>query len=255
ATVTGVEIGELGPEVAAARVGLTGSAGARQVTVRLVEGLAIAIAAGAPIRVADTVMDRLAVPAGTTPVREPGPRPGGGPKRRSGEPVPWRRPRPRYEPRNVTFADGLDGWLFLGSFTENVSDSHWHDYTCAAREGTAAITSAVPEPAGFAMLGQEVFADDYGGATVVFRAELRVPEGRAGLFLRASEGRPVRGPMTEQAAFADPDNNVTPAANGPEWAPHQVSARVPAESDAVVFGIFLAGPGRIELRNPELRRA
>jgi len=41
ATVTGVEIGELGPEVAAAHIGLTGSAGARQVTVRLVEGLAM----------------------------------------------------------------------------------------------------------------------------------------------------------------------------------------------------------------------
>jgi hypothetical protein len=30
---------------------------------------------------------------------------------------------------------------------------------------------------------------------------------------------------------------------------------VPADGDAVVFGIFLAGHGRIELRNPELRRA
>lgn len=253
ATVTGVEIGELGPEVTAARVGLTSPAGARQVTVRLIEGLAVAIAAGAPIRVADTVMDRVAVPAGTTPVREPVPKtPGGRPKRRLGEPA--RRPRPRYEPRNVTFADGLDGWLFLGSFTENVSDSHWHDYECAAADGTAAIASAVPEPAGFAMLGQEVFADDYRGALVVFRAELRAPEGRAGLFLRASEGRPVRGPMTEQAAFADPDNNVTPVASGTEWAAHRVSARVPADSDAVVFGIFLAGHGRIELRNPELQR-
>jgi hypothetical protein len=29
---------------------------------------------------------------------------------------------------------------------------------------------------------------------------------------------------------------------------------VPSDSDAVVFGIFLAGPGRIELRNPELLR-
>jgi hypothetical protein len=81
----------------------------------------------------------------------------------------------------VTFAEGLDGWMFGGSFTENVSDSHWHDYACDADGGTAG--------------------------------------------------------------------------NGSGWAAHQVAARVPADGDAVVFGIFLAGHGRIELRNPELRRA
>ena len=37
--------------------------------------------------------------------------------------------------------------------------------------------------------------------------------------------------------------------------PRQRGLRVPADVDAVVFGIFLAGPGRIELRNPELRLA
>ncbi len=254
ATVTGVEIGELGPEVAAARIGLTGPAGTRQVTVRLVEGLAISIAARARIGVADAVMDRLAVPAGTTPVRQAAV--GGGgvmAPGRPGEPVSRRPERPRYSPRNVTFADGLDGWLFGGSFTENVSDSHWRDYECVTDDGTAAITSAVPEPAGFALLGQEVYADDYRGSTLVFRAVLRAPEGRAGLFFRVNEGRPIRGPLTEQAAFGDPDNNVTIVANDPDWSPHQISARVPADVEVVVFGIFLAGPGRVELRNPELR--
>lgn len=252
ATVTGVEIGELGPEVAAARIGLTGPAGARQVTVRLIEGLAVAMAADAPIQVADTVMDRLAVPAGTTPAHAVGP--GSGPKRPYREPVPLRSARPRYEPRNTTFADGLDGWRFGGSFTENVSDSHWHDYTCVAEDGTAVIASAVEEPAGFAMLGQEVYADDYRDSTLVFRGEFRVPEGRAGLFLRVNEGRPIRGPLTGQALFADPDNNPTPVANDPGWVSHQVSARVPADVDVVVFGIFLAGHGRVELRNPRLVR-
>jgi RNA polymerase sigma-70 factor, ECF subfamily len=252
AAVTGVEIGELGPEVAAARIGLTGSAGARQVTVRLVEGLAMAIAAGAPIRVAETVMDRLAVPGGTTPV--PDTEPGGPLVRKARQLGPIPRPgRPRYAPRNVTFADGLDGWLFGGSFTENVSDSHWHDYECVVADGAAAIASAVPEPVGFAMLGQEVYADDYRGSTLVFRGEFRVPAGRAGLFLRVNEGHAIRGPLTEQATLGDPVNNATPVANDSGWVPHQVSARVPAEVDAVVFGIFLAGAGRIEVRNPELR--
>lgn len=254
ATVTGVEIGELGPEVAAARIELTGSAGARQVTVRLVEGLAMAIVAGAPIRVAGAVLDRLAVPAGTTPVRET--EPGGPPARtaRRRGPVP-RRGRPRYTPRNVTFADDLDGWLFGGSFSENASALHWHDYECVAQDGTAVIASAVPEPVGFAILGQEVYADDYRGSTLVFRGEFRVPAGRAGLFLRVSDGHGIRGPLTEQAAFGDPENNVTPVPNDGHWVPHQISARVPAAVDTVVFGIFLAGAGRIEVRNPELRLA
>ena len=68
---------------------------------------------------------------------------------------------------------GLDGWLFGGSFTEHASQSHWQDYTCAVENGTAVVRSAVPEPAGFAFLGQEVFADDFRGSTVVFRPELR----------------------------------------------------------------------------------
>ena len=155
----------------------------------------------------------------------------------------------------MTFADGLNGWLFGGSFSENVSASHWHDYECVAQAGTAVIASAVPEPVGFAMLGQEVYADDYRGSTLVFRGEFRVPAGRAGLFLRVSDGHVSRGPLTEQAAFGNPENNVTPVANDRDWVPHQISARVPADVDTVVFGIFLAGAGRIEVRNPELRLA
>jgi RNA polymerase sigma-70 factor (ECF subfamily) len=247
ATVTGVEIGELGPEVTAARIGIND----RQVTARVVEGLAIAIAARAPIRVADTVMDRLAVPAGTTPVREPGRKPPFGPgSRRVSRPIP----RPRYSPRNTTFADGMDGWRFGGSFAEHLSESHWHDYACVVADGTAAIESVVAEPAGFAMFGQQIYAEDYRGSAVTFRGEFRVLADRAGLFLRVNDGRPVRGPLTERAAFADPDNNATLVGPDPEWTSHEVSALVPSDGDAIVFGIFLAGPGRIELRNPELLR-
>src|SRR6202035_5454001 len=80
-------------------------------------------------------------------------------------PAPFRpHGRPRYEPRNLAFADGLEGWLFAGSFTEHASESHWHDYSAATEPGSAVISSAVPQPPGFAVLGQEVFADDYRGA-------------------------------------------------------------------------------------------
>jgi RNA polymerase sigma factor (sigma-70 family) len=268
ATVTGVDIDELGPEVTAARIALNGPAGPQQVTARLADGLAVAITAGAPVRVADAVMDRLAVPAGSAgSVDEAGSvgsadeagsvgsadgAGGAGARKR-----PPRRPRPRYEPRNMTFSEGLEGWLFGGSFTEHASQSHWQDYTCTVEDGTAVVRSAVPEPAGFAFLGQQIFADDFRGSAVVFRGEFRVQAdtpGRAGLFLRVNEGHSITGPMTERSVFADPDNNITPVPDAGDWTRHEVSARVPSDSDAIVLGIFLAAGGRIELRNPALIR-
>jgi RNA polymerase sigma-70 factor, ECF subfamily len=268
--VTGVDIEELGPEVAAARIRLTGPAGPQQVTARLAEGLAIAIAAGAPLRVADAVMDRLARPAtgpaGPAQVPEPTPAPVRAPgpglsldALERGLPVPApSRPaaRARFEPRNLAFADGLDGWLFGGSFTEHASESHWDDYSCAVQDGSAVISSAVPEPTGIAFLGQEVFADDYRGAVITFRGEFRTADapGRAGLFLRVNEGQPIEGPMTDRSVFADPDNNIVTVPVGRDWASHEVSAQVPDDPDAIVFGVFLTGPGQIELRNAELTR-
>ena len=76
-TVTGVDIDELDPALttgprhgrglaqAAARIGFTaaGTAGPRQMPVRIGYALAMAAATGAPIRVADQLMDLLAVPA------------------------------------------------------------------------------------------------------------------------------------------------------------------------------------------------
>jgi RNA polymerase sigma factor (sigma-70 family) len=252
AAVTGVDIDELGPEVIAARITVTGPAGPRQVTARLADGLAVAITTAAPVRVADAVMDLLAVPAGTTTIPDPGSPGPARPHRGAG--------RPRYEPRNLAFAGALDGWRFGGSFTEHASRSHWHDYTCATEHGIAVIFSTVPEPAGFAFLGQEVFADDYRGSAVIFRAQVRRTAdgpGRAGLFVRHSPGRPgpyLREPLTEQAALADPDNTFAQVPASSEWARHEVAAEIPVGCDIFVFGIALTGPGRIELRNPELVR-
>ncbi len=253
-TVTAVDIDELGPEVTAARIALTGPAGARQVTARLADGLAVAITAAAPVRVADAVMARLAVPAGTTPAPDPGQPGSPGPAR------PRRRPRPRHEPRNLAFAGGLDGWRFGGSFTGHASQSRWHDYTCATEHGIAVISSAVPGPAGFAVLGQEVFADDYRGSTVAFRGEVRLTAdgtGRAGLFLRLTPGhaRPYPSePLTGQAVLADPGDTFAQVPSASEWTRYEVAAEIPGGCDVIVFGICLAGPGRIELRNPELVR-
>jgi hypothetical protein len=75
---------------------------------------------------------------------------------------------------NLDFADGLDYWALGGSFTENTLQFHWQDYSTAADQGSAVLSSAVPRP------------DD---------------------------------------------------------------------GDTVAFGVFLAGPGRIDLRDPELTLA
>jgi hypothetical protein len=165
--------------------------------------------------------------------------------------------RPRYEPRNLTFAAGLDHWVLGGSFTENTLQSHWQDYSAAAGHGTAVLSAAVPQPDGFAWLAQEIFADDYRGATVTFRGQFRTPEGTgpAGLFLRVMKPRDLHGPFTAQAALADPANYIVTLEGPGDWTTHEVIAPIPDDANTVAFGLFLAGPGRIELRGPELTRA
>jgi hypothetical protein len=198
-------------------------------------------------------MDRLAIPL-------PG----------DGGPVPLPEPaaalaalshhgRPRYEPRNMTFADGFDHWGLGGSFTAHASHAHWQDYSRALRDGVAVLSGTVPRPAGFAYLGQEIFADDYLGATVTLSALLRTREiaetdgvSRAGLFLRIVRGDDVRQPLTERAAADHPDNTVVTIPPGRDWTSYQVTARVTEDSRSVVFGVFLAGGGQIELRSAEL---
>src|SRR6185437_12005763 len=157
AQVTGVDIDELGPEVTGARIELAGHEETRHVLARLPEGIAIAIATGVPIRVADVLMNRLATPAsGDTGL-------GPMPEQTARDLSPG--PRPRYEPRNMTFTDGMSRWVLGGTFRQHASEAHWADYTCAVEDGAAVLSAAVPEPAGFAFLAQEIYADDYLGRT------------------------------------------------------------------------------------------
>jgi bifunctional DNase/RNase len=248
ARVTGVAVDELGPEVTVARIELATPAGPEHVTTRLLDGLAMAITAGAPIRVADAVMDRLAVPAGAG---QDGPMPEQTARGLSID------QRPRYEPRNLTFAAGLDHWMLGGTFTENLVQSHWQDYTAAADHGTAVLSAAVPQPEGFAWLAQEIFADDYRGAAVTFRGQFRTSDStaRAALFLRVMERHDdLHGPITAQAALADPANHIVTLEGPGDWTAHEVTAPIPDDANTVAFGLFLAGPGQIELRDPELTR-
>jgi RNA polymerase sigma-70 factor (ECF subfamily) len=234
--VTGVDIDELGPEVSAAQIHLQSPAGTQRVTARLAEGLALAVAADAPIRVADPLMDRLAepVPDGDllTPFLDRRPVPVTGRRRRG--------------PRNLAF-DGLDGWDLRGSFLRSSTSGHWEDYYGKATDDHCGVLGAsVPEPYGFADLRQGILADKYRGKTVRFGGELRVHDNpdQAALYLRT---------VTEETASASIDNRTVAAVDaGPDWTRHEVTAQVPDDAVYVLFGITLTGPGRIELRNAGL---
>ena len=80
------------------------------------------------------------------------------------------------------------------------------------------------------------------------------PRRLAGLFLRVSTDprRDIRGPLTEAAALADPDNTILTVSAGRDWARHEVTTQVPGDCDIVAFGTFMAGSGRIEMRGAEL---
>jgi hypothetical protein len=267
ARVTGVDLdltdldaAELSPEVSVARIGLAGPAGTRQVTAGLGLGLALAAAAGAPVRLADQVMDRLAVPVPgdnlLTPFLE------------RMQPVPalpgrqrWplaglRGSRPRYEPRNLDFADGLNRWdldPWPGPEPDGPKpdgpelDQPDPDYAAAAEGDSAVLSSAVPRPAGSAALVQAIYADDYRGATVIFSGELRTETltGQAGLRLEIlRHWRPGRE-----------DHGLTIAARRRAWTRYEITARIPPDADLIRFGIGLTGSGQIALRHPDLQIA
>ena len=79
--------------------------------------------------------------------------------------------------------------------------------------------------------------------------------GSAGLFLRIhTDPRDLRGPLTEHAASVDPDNNIVTITGRRDWTSYEVTARVPEDANIVMFGMFLADRGRIELQHAELTR-
>ncbi len=250
-TVTGVDIDELGPNVLAAQVGVAGPAGPRQVTADLGSALALAAAIGAPVRVADAMMDRLAVPVigddllgpfvSRTQVRRPS--------------------SPSSGPRNLDFADGLDGWNTGGSSRAEVTGWHWDDYTVAAAEGIATLAAAVPEPYGDVFVGQEFRAEDYHGTTVTLRAEVRALDvaGQAELHL-AIVGQPEGGPAAPapvpgpvQRVHRDRQQHGHTITGSQDWTAYELAAQVPAGAEQVEFELTLTGPGEVGLRNVELR--
>jgi hypothetical protein len=237
------DVPELRSDTVTARVELATAAGSRPVTVGAEYGLALAAVAGAPVRVSDAVMDRLAVPVPGQDVLAPflppaDARPPGGLAR-------------RFEPRNMAFTDGLDYWELAGSFSADGQPAG-PDYSCTAADQSAVLAATVPEPAGSAVLVQAIAAEDYRGRAVTFRGQLRTTDiaGQAGLHLA------VRRPPDEPggAPLLDHGSSLT-APGSSDWTWHEVTMPVPAEATGIRFGISLAGRGRIELRGAELTQA
>jgi hypothetical protein len=242
---TSEDVAELRSDTVTARVGLAAAAGTRHVPVSTAYGLALAAIAGAPVRVADEVLDRLAVPVQGEDVlapflTPPAARPPVNPVRRR-----------RFEPRNMAFTDGLDRWELAGSFLD-ADQSHGQDYSCTAAGGSAVLASAVLEPSGSAVLVQTIYADDYRGRTVTFRGQLRTTDvaARAGLHLAA--GRPDE---PSGAWLRDRSGSSLTGPGSSDWAGHEVTTDVPGDAGVIRFGISLAGHGHVELRNAELTPA
>lgn len=251
--VTVTDIDELNPEVTVARIGLDGPAGTRQVTADLGLGLAMAAASGVPVRVPDALMGQLAVPVAgddlLTPFLDrvpPGARaqPSGGLPGWPMATLPIKRPR--FEPRNLDFADGLDRWeLDLGSLNQTEA-SGAQDYSATAEARGAVLSSAVSRPAGSAALVQTIFADDYRGAIVVFRGDMRTGTltGQAGLRLEI-----FRQWWRTGAPREDYGRTIS---GGTDWTRPEITALIPEDADLIRFGVTLTGEGEVVLRNPEL---
>ena len=236
-TVTAVTVTGLGPGVIAARVDIAVPGGTRQVTTRLADGLALAVITGAPLAVDGPVMDRLAEPVTGPDLLSPFR------SRQQEDPEPG----PLFEPRNLAFTDGLRWWRLVGPRLRPVIG---RDYSCTTEDGRVILTAAVPEPAAFAFLCQEIEAEDYHDRTVTLRGDLRTTgvAGRAGLVLRVTSNRPV----PRQPAGQDPANHFAFVTGTGDWARHEVTAQIPPDANYIFFGVFLNGRGQIELRNPQL---
>jgi hypothetical protein len=249
ASVTGVDIDmaepdatELSPEVAVTRIGLDGAEGTRQVTAGLGLGLAMAAATRAPVRLADAVLDRLAAPVPgddlLTPFLDRVPPvaqvvPGRGLAGSLMAPLPGKRPR--FEPRNLTFADGLDRW--------DLDGGAGYDYSATADGSSAVLSSVAPRPAGAAALVQAIFADDYRGRDVVFSGEISTAP--------LTEPAGLRLEILKHWRQVREDHGVTVAGRS-DWTRYEMRTSVPEDADIIRFGITLTGAGRIALRHPDL---
>jgi hypothetical protein len=205
---------------------------------------------------ASALLDRLALPVPgddlltpfldrVPPVARTGPGRGSvgagrGPVGAGRGPVGWPLPtlsgqRPRYEPRNLDFADGLSRWDLDAGFRPAGEPSR--DYSAAAEGPSAVLSSAIAWPSGSAALVQAVFADDYRGATVVFRGDIRTERltQQAGLRLEILR-------YWWRVGRAREDHAVTVSGGRHQWTSCEITALIPQDSE--IIRSASACPGR-----------
>ena len=139
----------------------------------------------------------------------------------------------------------------------------------AVQAGGASPNRAVPQPYGDVFLGQEWLADDYRGATVTLRAEVRSQDvgGHAELSLdivsqaeghnqdRVMHAPPGDQPQPPSLRVRRDRQHLSEAITGTrDWTRYQITGRVPADAEHMGFELTLAGPGSVWLRNAELAR-
>lgn len=251
-TVTGVDIDQVGPNLLAAQVGVSSPAGRQQVAADPGSALTLAAMLDVPIRVADALMNRLAVPVTGDDLL--GPFLSRTPARPSG---------PRSAPQNLAFADGLDGWTVGGSARAEVTGAHWDDYAAVAAGGTATLSATIPDPYGSVFLGQEFLADDYRGAVVTLRAEVRSADlaDHAELSVHvvtldeehSQDGPPGPGPV--QRMRRDTERQGETISGSQDWTSYELTVPVPGDAEHMGFDLTLVGPGQAGLRNVSFSRA
>ena len=188
--MTGVD-DELGPGVLAARVGVAGPNGETQSYRAAGQRAALAAALGAPIRVADSLMDRLALPVvGEDLV---------GPFERRVQARPDGAALWAAEPGLCGRPGRVDCRRQLTSRGHRVALGRLRG---GRGNGVATLAAAVPEPYGDVFLGQDFLADDHRGAMVTLRAEVRaqdVTSAELSLYIVAADPAMPAGLRTNRA--------------------------------------------------------
>jgi hypothetical protein len=102
----------------------------------------------------------------------------------------------------------------------------------------------VPHPRGDAFIGQTIAAERYRGDPLTFGAEIAVDA-------RAFEIEIWMHVFTRDRTGTVHESG-TPMTSGGDWARHEVTAQVPGDAELIRYGVTLAGPGRVALRNASL---
>ncbi len=71
---------------------------------------------------------------------------------------------------------------------------------------------------------------------------------------RAAYPRTARATATSRTGPEhDPANHFAAVTGTGDWMRYEVTAEIPPDANNIIFGVFLTGPGQIELRSPELQ--